>query len=187
MHANRSSGNGLWVLLSKNKAFVFVVSLVSAGMIMGIVGCLTLEFMSFWDRLQEHGMAVVWRYLLIEQPLVLVIITLLAAACILRLDSNKKICSLLVQFLAGILWSGLSISTIEHAATEFVVFWYMRSNGIVHRSDLGEDLGFGMAGFGVDVVVLIISFVIALTVWTVVIRKLITQAASDGLSNQGEH
>jgi hypothetical protein len=75
----------------------------------------------------------------------------------------------IVSFAVG----GIAGVVAAYVAGEAFVHWYMRTYGIVARTELGEDLGFGIAGLGVSVGAFIAAFLLsAVAVWIVVGRGL---------------
>jgi len=74
----------------------------------------------------------------------------------------------IMHYLVCALLSFLVSLTIIYILSELQVFWYMRESHMIHRSDLGDDLGFGLLGL-----LLVPAFIICLPSSFFIIWKLL--------------
>ncbi len=74
----------------------------------------------------------------------------------------------ITRFLVCIVSSIIASLTVVYTLSELQVVWYMRENHIVYRSDLGNDLGFGLLGL-----LLVPAFIICLSISSFIIWKLL--------------
>lgn len=74
----------------------------------------------------------------------------------------------ITRYLVCIISSIIASLTVVYALSELQVFWYMRESHIVHRTDLGDDLGLGLLGL-----LLVPAFIICLLISFFIIWKLL--------------
>jgi hypothetical protein len=84
----------------------------------------------------------------------------------LSLKTTKYIC-----FFVSLLLGVMLVAVIEYISSELLIFWYMRTNNIVYRSDLTNDYGLGLLGLLLSVAVFTICFPISVYIVWKLLRK----------------